>query len=366
MQKKQVAVLDVGSSKMTAVVGERGINKTFIVKARRDFEYDGYGGGEFLSVEALKRVLRFCGEFLSSSVRGIETVYVGVPGEFTEVTVRDSQISFPRKKRIDENDVDSLFDAAFVLSSSKSTLINRSAIVYELDDYRRLANPVGETSEILKGKLSFITCRNYFIDLFKPVLKSCGFREIEFVSASLAEAMYLIDAETRDRIAIILDVGYISSTFSLIQGDGIIYQSSFDYGGGYITAALTQRFTIDFPTAEALKRKINLSRVSEDGSEIIPMGTNDYCDADSVRAVIKASLDILCEKVSECIEDSGYMIPEYVPITVTGGGISYLRGAKEHLSGRLGFVVEKAPQKIPVGIRPTEASMYSLLDLTLG
>ena len=31
MQKKSCAVLDFGSSKITAVIGERGVNKTFII-----------------------------------------------------------------------------------------------------------------------------------------------------------------------------------------------------------------------------------------------------------------------------------------------------------------------------------------------
>ena len=42
MQKKEVAVIDVGSSKVTAIIGERGINKTFLIKGRYSYEYDGF------------------------------------------------------------------------------------------------------------------------------------------------------------------------------------------------------------------------------------------------------------------------------------------------------------------------------------
>ena len=41
MQKIQVAVLDIGSSKITAVVGERGINKTFVIKGEKSFPFEG-------------------------------------------------------------------------------------------------------------------------------------------------------------------------------------------------------------------------------------------------------------------------------------------------------------------------------------
>ena len=366
MQKKQVAVLDVGSSCVTAVVGERGLNKTFIIKGESSFNYEGFAQGEFLDVDSLKNAIISAVKFLKKTLRfGFNVVYVGVPGAFTEVMVKDSQISFQKKKRITDEDVDTLFDAAFVLQNSKYTLINRSAIVYELDDYRRLANPVGQVSEVLKGKLSFILCRNYFLDIIRTALKMGGVSNVEFVSSSLAQAMFLINAETRDRIAEIVDVGYISTTFTLVQGDGILFQKSFDYGGGYITASLTEKLETDFETAEQLKRKINLSKISNHGLDIIDDDKGRYYSVEEIKAIIKTSLDELCENISLAIEQSGYVIPEYVPLMVTGGGIALIRGAKEHVSGRLNNVVEILAPSIPLNEKPTSSSSLSLLDLAI-
>ena len=367
MQKKQVAVLEVGSSKITAVVGERGINKTFVIKGRYSYDYDGFENGAFFDEENIKHILLEAGEDIKTTSGGkIDTVYVSVPGEFTEVVVKQSQISFSKKKKIQEQDVDALFDAAFVLSSTKYTLINRSAIVYELDDFRRLANPVGEVSEILKGKLSFIVCNNYFIEAIKPTLKAIGFSTVEFVSAMLAQSMYLIDAETRDRTALLIDVGYISTTLSIIRGDGLLYQKSFTYGGGYITASIVEKFAIDFPYAEKMKRQVNLSRIqSSQALDVIECDNGEYYALGDVQQAITSSLDELCEKISGAIEQSGVIVPEYVPLKVTGGGISYIRGAKEHLSGRLGMVVEIVAPKVPLMDKPTESTVLSILDLAL-
>lgn len=365
MQKKQIAVIDVGSSKITAVVGERGINNTFIIKARRDYPYEGYSDGEFFDVAGVKRILFSAAAFIMNALNKSETkVYVGVAGEFTKITVKNSQISFSGKKRITDADVDALFDSAFVPASARYTLINRSAIVFELDDYRRLANPVGATSEILKGTLSFIVCSNYFIETVKNTLKAAGITEVECVSTSLAEVMYLIDPETRDRIVMLLDIGYISSTFSLVQGDGILYQKAFPYGGGYITAALTQKFDISFESAEELKRKVNLSAVNGRDYDLISLSDNSYHNAEQARIAVKESLDALCEEIENCMDNSGYTIPEYVPLLITGGGISYLRGAKEHVANRTGLAIEIVCPKVPLLDKPTESSVLSLLDLT--
>ena len=367
MHKKRVAVIDVGSSKVTAVIGERGINKTFIIKGSYSFDYDGYQDGVFFDEEQFKQVLHFAGDKIKKVLRGaIDTVYVGVPGDFVQVLIKESQISFPKKKKILESDVEALFDAAFVLSSSKYTLINRSAIVYELDDFRRLAYPVGAVSEILKGNLSFSVCNNYFIELVKPALSELGFSGVEFVSSMLAQSLYLIDAEVRDRIAVLIDVGYISTTLAIIHGDGIVYQKSFGYGGGYISASIVNKFGIDFEVAESIKRKVNLSKkITSLSRDVVEGDDGKYYPLDSVQVCVTSSLDELSEMISDTLENSRYVIPEYVPLMITGGGIAYIRGAKEHLSGRLGMAVEVVAPRVPLMDKPTESTVLSIMDIAL-
>lgn len=367
MRKKQVAVLDVGSSKITAIVGERGVNKTFIIKGRFEYEYEGYADKTFFDLAFFSDALRKAVDDISSVLnKKPETIYVGVPGEFTEVVVKDSQISFSDKRKIKDEDVDALFDSAFVIQSKNKTLINRSAVVYELDDFRRLADPVGHVSAILKGKLSFVVCDNYFIDAVVPVLKGAGVTNVECVSTVLAQTLYLIEPDIRDRIAMILDVGYISTTFSIIQGDGIVYQKSFGYGGGYITAGITEYFDMSFDSAERLKRKVNLSSFSTAGSyDVLELDDRNYYSLDEVKNVVLKSLDILCESVSEAMESSKYSVPEYVPIMLTGGGIAFLRGAKEYVSNRLGVDVRVLAPSVPLMNSPLESSILSLLDLAL-
>jgi cell division protein FtsA len=352
---------------ITSVDFVEKINKTFIIKGSDSFDYDGFQDGTFFDIAQLKSVVSQAVEALKKSFTNkLETVYVGVPGDFTEVVVKDSQISFAKKKKITDLDVDTLFDSAFVVQSAKYTLINRSAVVYELDDFRRLANPVGAVSGILKGKLSFVLCTNYFIEAVKSIIVGMGVDNVEFVSLSLAQALYLLDADTRDRIAFVCDVGYISTTVMIIQGDGILYQKSFPYGGGYITADITQKFQIDFEDAEKLKRKVNLSCLTSSREfDLIDGDNGEYYSVEEIKNVIKDSLDQLCEYVSDALDNSGYVLPDYVTLMVTGGGISYLRGAKEHVSGRLNMAVEIIAPKVPLMDKPTESSILSLLDLAL-
>lgn len=367
MQKKQVAVLDISSSEITAVFGERGINNTFIIKSRSSFKYDGFSDGVFFNIPELTEVINKAVDSLIRVSKGeLVSIYVGVPGEFTEVLVKNGQISFPSKKKIKEEDEDLLFDSAFVIKSNKYTLINRSAICYELDDFRRVSNPIGYTSEILKGKLSFILCKNYFIDLIAPIIKDKQIFNIEWVSISLAEAMYLLEDEIRDRIAVVADIGHISTTLTIVNGDGLLYQDAFSFGGGFISAGITENFSMNFNDAEKVKDKINLCILPKDGEYgYLETDNGTFLNIGEINKIALSNLDFLCEKITESLESSGYSLPEYVPLYITGGGITGLRGAKEHISKRLGMVVEVLAPSVPMMDKPTESAVLSLLDIAL-
>ena len=77
MLNKSVTVIDVRSSEITAVVAERGVNNTFIIKSSFTAPYDGYAEGKFLDVngfgEALASVVR---RTLAACGDKVRTVYV--------------------------------------------------------------------------------------------------------------------------------------------------------------------------------------------------------------------------------------------------------------------------------------------------
>ena len=175
MQKNTAIILDIGSSKITVLAGERGVNNTFLIKGFAEKEYSGYDDGVFFDVSELQKAIQFAFNKVKETLDfSIKTVYVGVPGEFTSVIIKEHQIAYKKAKRINERDLEELFDSGFNIKSSKYTLINRSGVYFLLDDMRRIADPVGETTKVLRGRLSYIVCKNAFINQITPCLQSCG------------------------------------------------------------------------------------------------------------------------------------------------------------------------------------------------
>ena len=61
MAFKGVTVLDIGSSAITAIAGERGVNNTFAIKGQAVKHYEGFAEGNFFDEQDLERVIRIRG-----------------------------------------------------------------------------------------------------------------------------------------------------------------------------------------------------------------------------------------------------------------------------------------------------------------
>ena len=105
--------------------------------------------------------------------------------------------------------------------------------------------------------------------------------------------------------------------------------------------------------------------VSSSAFDVLDGENGEFYPINDVKKTVVGSLDVLCENIADALETSGFVVPDYVPLMITGGGISYIRGAKEHVSGRLGSAVEVVSPKVPLMDKPTESSILSLLDLAL-
>ena len=55
--KNAVAIVDVGSTSITTLVGEHGVNNTFNVCGKGEIFYAGFQNAEFLEPETLKLVI---------------------------------------------------------------------------------------------------------------------------------------------------------------------------------------------------------------------------------------------------------------------------------------------------------------------
>ncbi|MBP5308890.1 MAG: hypothetical protein J6Z34_07130, partial [Clostridia bacterium] len=363
------AVLDVGSSKLHLIVGERGLNKTFIIKSSAEAAYSGFSESAFLEPDEVPKRIRALVAKTEAELRtGIDRIFVGVPGEFMISYCKFFRISLTKKKKINDDDVAKLYDAAFNLNSKELKLIARSAVNFVLSGNRKVSSPKGAVSDTLGGMLTFYLGKSDYIQLLDGALKSAGIGNVDYFPVTLAEILYLFESYERDNGGILVDIGYLTSTFSYFSGDGILYSNYFSDGGGYVTAHLYEKFRLSsFSAAEKLKRMINISYNPYDDAryEFDDGGKTVSVPVSSANAAVKECLDGMSEKIAAFIKEGVLNHHGNTVISLTGGGISYVRGAKEYLAGRLNAVVKTVAPKIPMFNKPVNSSAFSLFDVAL-
>ncbi len=366
MIRKSVAVLDVRSSEVCVLVGERGVNHTFVFKASRTEQFDGfdedgcfYDTNSYRSAieRAISAVEQVCGE-------RIKTLYVGVPGAFTLVLPKQHEISFSSPRKIGQKELDTLFESGRE-EVENHRFIRATSMVFVTGDNRRVVNPVGLTSSTLSGLLSYFYCDERFALATEEALNGLRIKA-RYLPSELAQANYLIPSETRDEYAYFLDVGFLSSTISVLLGNGVLAQKNIWSGRGQIAMRLITAFSLPYDGALALLSRVSLYRkLTVPTMEFFWKGQNYEIDLARLSEEVKQGLDGLCEQVSAFLEECTAEELEFKPVYVTGEGLSDVRGALEHISKRISRVCEEVAPALPYYNKPSASSKISLVDLAV-
>lgn len=368
MRKKSVAVLDIRSSDVTAVVGERGVNNTFIIKSKYVCAYEGYAEGELLDVNSFLNAVRDVLKSTVSAFGHIKTFYVGVPGEFIKIVKVDKVISFQSAKKITRSDCDYLAELSTPSDTDKFKTIRHSCLYYVLSDKRKVISPIGAVSDSLQGKYSFYQCKKSFVELLLQAFKKFGvINDIKLLPTVCAEAVYLIEPEKRDEYAVLFDLGYISSSYSVICGNGLAFSESFSVGIGHLAVCLMSELDIPFEVAKEFLSRVNLNAREKLGTkeEVVYDGKNYKFPTVTLRDIIREGLDSICEILEECYHSYTGKNLDNKPIYITGEGVKIIRGATEHFSNRLVKNMIIVAPKVPFYDKPHFSSLLSLLDAAL-
>lgn len=364
-KNKNAAIMDIGSSNITILAGEHGVNRIFNIKGKGVANYSGFSEGEFLEPEklfqAVKRALKQTEDSIKSKIKKL---YIGVPGEFTTTISKEATISFKNRRKVTEIDVQELY-LSEILKDSSYTLINKKPAYYNLDDNRKVLQPIGHISSKLEGLLTFNYAENKFINTFKNIAENLNIYETEFISSVLAEANLLF--EEKDKRVLFADIGYLTTSVSLYQGEGLLFLKSFSSGGGHIAADLMECLNIDFGAAEILKDQIRLNfEITEEDKYKITYNEKSFnVTMKTANEIVSARIEVIGEMIKRCLKQSPYDIPAYMPLYLTGGGLSYIRGATDILSGVLDRNIEIISPNTPQFCKPHLSSSIGVFDFAL-
>ena len=228
--------------------------------------------------------------------------------------------------------------------------------------------PLGAHGEKLRAQVSFVVAEPVFVEDMKELMGSMGVAILGFLSPTLGESLLLLSIEERDRVAMLVDVGYLNTEVSVIEGDAITYHAMLPLGGGQITADLCEELRIPMRAAEQIKRRyvFDPDEFDQDAYAEVAGANGERLSfpREYIKRPLEKSMDELCDMIDLTLKnDAAGLLGPRSQVFLTGGGISLMRGGREYLATKL-----NRPVKVPVAKSakmnsPVYASALGLVDL---
>ena len=343
--KTVAAAIEFGTSKITTLIAENsGYNRCDIIGSGT-VPYAGYDGGVWNEPEKLREAVEASIHAAEvEAKRSVKEIYVGVPCENIHVCTAVGQAEVAGEDhRITDEDLDRVMDDAadqLHLDQMGGNVLHRSPAWFSVDGGKhtmRLVNSVGHTVSAL---VSFIVADPDFIDDVRFLLGQLGITVNAFLSPTIGTATLLMSYEERDKTPVLIDVGYLNTELSVIEGDAITYHAVLPEGGGDIAAALAETLEIDMKEAEALKRdyifKPDEFDAPGDPQVRFADGSVVTFPYDFVANTVEHVTEQLVQDIELTLRDAGDRISPRSQIYLTGGGLINMRGGREYLADRLG------------------------------
>ena len=229
MAENCVTVIEIGSSKLSCMIAERGVNNTFNVKAKASVDYAGFLEGDFIEKAYLDdAVMTLFSQITSVYKKKIKKVYVGVPAEFSKVITSTCQLNFKNRHTISQKDIDTIFAKVSEQRYAEDMdIISVNTISYTLDETKNIQNPLKQKCYFISCELSLVLAQSSFIKLFNKIWSKLGIEQVEYLSEPLAEGIFILEEEERERTCIIIDVGARSTSVAFIKGNAMTNLTSF-------------------------------------------------------------------------------------------------------------------------------------------
>lgn len=374
MKNESVAILDIRSNEVTFSLGAKGVNDTFAFHNTASKTYEGFFLDGFLDEESFRRAVTEVVTSVRQNCEGrIEEVYVGVPSAFVSVHTKGHTLSFFSKHKISAQDVDALYESGLNELLLEGHCIRRSNMYFSLGDNRKYFSATelyGMHSTTLQGALCYYSVADSFYQSVSSVLGKLGFEEVKFIPSTLAQSVYLLPQKKREGYAFLLDIGFLTTSITVVYGNGIVHEETFDCGVGTVLVALMEELGVDYATAEEVLASANISGggVPADVLWINEQGDKQF-QVCRINDVIKCNLDVMCERIEEFFarryRDKRTAELAINPISMTGEGISSIKGVAEHVSRRLNRLTEIVVPDLPYFDKPACSSRIALLNMAI-
>lgn len=332
---RRVVGLDIGTSKVAAIVGEVDRNGDIEVIGIGSHRSHGLRKGVVVNIESTVQAIQRATEEaeLMSGVH-IDSVYAGIAGSHIRgmnshgiVAIRDDEVH--------AQDVDRVIDAARAVAiPADQRVLHVLPQEYLVDHQEGVKEPLGMSGVRLEAKVHLVTCAANAAENVVKCIERCGLTVNDLILEQLASSYAVLTDDERDLGVCLVDIGGGTSDIAVFTGGGIRHTAAIPIAGDQATSDIAM--TLPTPTRHAEEIKIKyacaLNRLVHPDETINVQGIGDRpprtLPRQVVAEVVEARYEELFSLIKGELERGGYDEVIASGIVLTGGS-SQLEGVVE-------------------------------------
>lgn len=375
-----VASLDIGTTKIAALVGRRN--------EHNKIEILGYGRADSLGVKrgvvanienTVQSIQIAVKEAEERSGKKIKYVHVGIAGHHIKsLQHRGTLIRKKGEEEITQADIDDLITNMYNLNMSPGEeIIDVIPQEYTVDGETGIKNPVGMLGTSLEANFHIIIGQTTAARNIYKCVKKAGLEVIDLILEPLASSEATLTDEEKEAGVVLVDIGGGTTDLAIFQDNIIRHTAVIPLGGDVVTEDVKEGCSIIKKHAEELKIKFGSALASENRDEDVVSipGLRGRPPKEitlkNLAHIIQARMEEINEYVYFEIKNSGLEKKIIAGLVLTGGGsqLKHLKQLTEYMTGmdtRIGYPNEHlAPNCPPEMASPMYATGIGLIIMGL-
>ena len=347
--KKLIVGLDIGTSKVVAIVGEITLDGDLEIVGIGSSPSKGMKKGVVVNIEStVQSIQRAAEEAELMAGCQIHSVYVGIAGSHIR-SLNSHGIVAIKDKEVYRADLERVIDAAQAVAiPADQKILHILPQEYVIDDQGGIKEPLGMSGVRLEAKVHLVTCAVNAAQNIEKCIRRCGLEVEEIILEQLASSYSVLTDDERELGVCMVDIGGGTTDIAIFTEGSIRHTGVIPIAGDQVTNDIAMALRTPTQHAEEIKIKYAcaLTQLAGPDETIKVPSVGDRPPRDlsrqSLAEVVEPRYDELFTLVQAELRRSGYedMVPAGVVLT---GGTSKMEGVVElaeeifHMPVRVGY-----------------------------
>ncbi len=375
-QEKIVVGLDIGTTKICAIVGRKNEFGKLEVLGMGKAESEGVVKGIVFNIDktvyAIEKAIK---EASDQSGIDIGVVNVGIAGQHIRSFVQHGGITRSSKEdEITVDDVERLTQDMYrMVVPPGSQIIHVMPQDYMVDYEEGIKEPVGMSGVRLEADFHVITAQTNAINNIHKCVRKAGLEIEDLILEPLASSLAVLSDEEKEAGVCLIDIGGGTTDIAIFYDNIIRHSAVIPFGGNIVTNDIKQGLMVLQQQAERLKTSFGRAIAEEaNANEIVAIPGIRNRDTKEISVknlsnIIQARMEEIIEMAHAEIISSGYENRLAGGIVITGGGaqLANLKQLVEYMTGmdtRIGYPNEHLGKgKVEIVKSPMYATAVGLV-----